>query len=58
MILQTQISTIIREQNDEIPEVSFRFFTLIKRTYIDSFFRCDSQKSLTGAWGLRSSTYS
>ena len=49
MILQTQISTIIREQNNEIPEVSFRFFTLIKRIYIDSFFRWDSQKSLTGA---------
>ena len=58
MILQTQISTIIREQNNEIPEVSFRFFTLIKHICIESFFRCYSQKSLRWAWGLRSSSFS
>ena len=27
------------EQNNEIPEVSFRFFMLVKLIYTDSFFR-------------------
>ena len=38
IIAWTQISTIIREQDNEFLEVSSHFFTLIKHRYVDSFF--------------------
>ena len=38
IIAWTQISTIIREQDNEFLEVSSHFFMLIKHRYVDSFF--------------------